>query len=190
MAESEKIDPKLDLVFERISSLTPESIWKGWTHPENLMKWFCPRPWKVTQCRLDLRAGGEFFSIMEGPAGEKMPNNGCYLEVIENKKLVWTNMMTEGFCPAPIGNLGFPFVATIFISKAEKGTLYRAVVKHATEEGRMQHEKMGFQEGWGLAFGQLEELMRSLIAPYAIASAVTVSRNKYSRHRRARRPLR
>lgn len=161
MAMNENVDPKLDLVFERISRLTPESIWKGWTHPETLMKWFCPRPWKVSQCRSDLRPGGEFFSMMEGPAGEKVPNNGCYLEVVENKKLVWTNMMTEGFRPASIGNPGFSFVATIFISKTDKGTLYRAVIKHGSEEGRVQHEEMGFQEGWGLAFSQLEELMKS-----------------------------
>lgn len=160
MSSEFKIDPKLDLVFERTSSLSVEKMWKGWTHPETLMKWFCPRPWKVTQCRLDLRPGGEFFTFMEGPGGEKVPNNGCYLEVVENKKLVWTNLMTEGFRPATIGNPGFPFVATITFSKTEKGTSYRAVCRHGTEAARNQHASMGFEEGWGMAFDQLVDLMK------------------------------
>lgn len=160
MYSEEKMDPKLDLVFERLSNLSPEQIWKGWTDPETLMKWFCPRPWKVTDCRIELHAGGEFYTLMEGPAGEKMPNNGCYLEVIENKKLVWTNLMTKNFRPISSSNLGFPFVATITLTKSEKGTLYRAVVRHGNEEARNQHEKMGFKEGWGIALDQLTELMK------------------------------
>ncbi len=161
MSEIIVIDPQLDLVFERITSLPLEKLWKGWTHPETLMKWFCPRPWKVTDCRIDLHAGGEFFNRMEGPNGEKADNHGCYLEVQANRKLIWTGMMTKGFRPAPpLDPLGFQFVATILFEKTDKGTLYKAVVAHADEEGRKKHEAMGFQQGWGLAFDQLVELMK------------------------------
>jgi len=159
MPEDIKINPKLDLVFERTTSLSPEQVWKGWTHPETLMKWFCPRPWKVTECRIVLRPGGEFFTVMQGPEGEQMPGNGCYLEVIENKKLVWTNMLTQGYRPSADLKLGFPFVGNILLSKTGKDTLYKAIITHADEAGRQQHEQMGFQEGWGKAFDQLEELM-------------------------------
>lgn len=155
-----KIDSKLDLVFERTTSIPVEKLWKGWTDPETLMKWFCPRPWKVTECRIDLRAGGEFFNLMEGPGGEKINNHGCYLEVIENKKLVWTGMMTKGFRPAPADHLGFHFVATILFNKSEKVTSYKAIVAHTDDEGRKKHEAMGFQEGWGKAFDQLVDLMK------------------------------
>lgn len=158
MASENKINRNLDLVFERKISQPIDKIWKGWTHPETLMKWFCPRPWKVTECRIDLKSGGEFYTLFEGPKGEKMANHGCYLEVIENKKLVWTNMMTANFRPADISAVGFPFVVTLTLSKIEAGTLYRAVVAHADEAGRKKHEKMGFQEGWGKAFNQLVAL--------------------------------
>jgi uncharacterized protein YndB with AHSA1/START domain len=160
MGNEIKIDPKLDLVFERTTSIPVEKLWQSWTHPETLMKWFCPMPWKVTDCRIDLRAGGEFFNVMEGPGGEKMPNHGCYLEVIENQKLVWTGMMTKGFRPAPADHLGFHFVATILFNTAEKGNSYKAIIAHADVEGRKKHEAMGFQEGWGKAFDQLVELMK------------------------------
>ena len=153
-----KIDPKRDLVFERSTSLSPGQIWKGWTDPETLKKWFCPRPWRVTDCRIDLRPGGEFYNVMEGPGGEQMVNHGCYLEVVEEKKLVWTGLMTKEFRPAPLSPLGFPFVATILLSKVGDHTLYRAIVAHADEEGRMKHEKIGFKEGWSMAFDQLNQI--------------------------------
>jgi uncharacterized protein YndB with AHSA1/START domain len=155
-----KTDPNHDLIFERTTSIPVEMLWKGWTHPETLMKWFCPKPWRVTDCRIDLRAGGEFFNLMEGPNGEKSANHGCYLEVVEYQKLVWTGMMTKDFRPAPISNpLGFHFVATILFSKTDKGTAYKAIIAHSDEEGRKKHQAMGFQEGWGVAFDQLVELM-------------------------------
>lgn len=156
--EDIEINKNLDLVFERISNLNPEQIWNGWTNPETLKKWFCPKPWKVTDCRIDLRPGGEFYNVMEGPAGEKMQNHCCYLLVNPNQRLVWTGMMTKGFRPAPQSPTGFGFVATILISKTGGGTLYKAVIAHADEEGRKKHEQMGFQEGWGMAFDQLIKL--------------------------------
>jgi len=155
-----KIDPKLDLVFERNTSLTPSQIWQGWTHPETLMKWFCPRPWKVTDSRIELKPGGEFYTVMQGPNGEHSENHGCYLEVIQDEKLVWTGMMTKGFRPVPPSPMGFSFVGTLLFTKTSTGTLYRAVVAHADEEGRKKHEQMGFQEGWGMAFNQLEDLYK------------------------------
>jgi len=152
------IEPKLDLVFERRTALSPEQIWQGWTHPETLKKWFCPLPWKVTECRIDPHPGGEFYTVMEGPHGEKMINHGCYLVVEKTKKLVWTGMMTKGFRPAPLNPMGFQFVASILLSNVDQLTVYRAIVAHADEASRAKHEQMGFQEGWGKAFDQLVEL--------------------------------
>ncbi len=149
---------KFDLVFERSTKIIPENIWKCWTVPETLMKWFCPRPWKVTECRMNLIPGGEFYTLMQSPEGEKFPNNGCFLEIIPNKKLVWTNMMTSGFRPVKEDKMGFPFTVSLTLSAENGMTHYRAVVSHSDEEGMNKHKAMGFQEGWGLAFDQLLEL--------------------------------
>ena len=151
-----------DLIFERRTTLSESQLWKAWTRPELLMKWFCPQPWKVTDCRIDLKPGGEFFTCMEGPNGEKMLNAGAYLEVIENRKLVWTNMLTSGYQPTKVQNPGFAFVAVITFEKAEDEVLYKAVVRHADADSMNRHQTMGFQEGWGAAFRQLEELLAGI----------------------------
>lgn len=157
-----KINPKLDLIFERTTQLSPTQIWKAWTDPKTLMLWFCPKPWKVTDCRVELYSGGEFYTLMQGPAGEILPNHGSFLEVVENKKLVWTNMMTASYKPVAVDTkMGFMFTVTLLLSSCPQGTLYKAIVSHADEEGRKKHEQMGFQEGWGIAFQQLEELLKS-----------------------------
>jgi uncharacterized protein YndB with AHSA1/START domain len=57
MSNEIKVDPKLDLVFERTTSIPVEKLWKGWTHPETLMKWFCPKPWRVTDCLSSMISG-------------------------------------------------------------------------------------------------------------------------------------
>ena len=40
--------------------LPPDAIWRAWTTPALLMQWFCPRPWSVVECDIDLRPGGVF----------------------------------------------------------------------------------------------------------------------------------
>ena len=165
----EKIDPKLDLVLERVLDVPADLIWKVWTEPEHLKPWFCPKPWKVTECRIDLRPGGEFFTTMKGPeAGQEFPNAGCYLEVEKDRRLSWTSALGPEFrpvnLPAHAENEGAPpfhFTATLILTPERKGTRYTAIAKHADPEGAKIHEKMGFQEGWGTVADQMTEYIKA-----------------------------
>ncbi len=151
-------DPRLDLSFERRVTCTPDHLWKGWTEPETLKKWFCPRPWKVTDAVVDLRPGGRFWTIMQGPQGERHENAGCFLELVPQRRIVWTSALLPGFRPAPVPEEGFTFTAVVEFEPAPGGSLYRATVMHRTESDREVHEKMGFEQGWGIALDQLLEL--------------------------------
>src|SRR5579862_2480847 len=93
-------DPNLDLVLERVVDVPPTLVWKAWTQPEHLKKWFTPAPWKTPDCEIDLRPGGIFRTEMRSPEGQTISNVGCYLEIIENEKLVWTNALEPGYRPA------------------------------------------------------------------------------------------
>lgn len=154
-------NPSLDLVMERIVDVPKELVWKAWTEPEMLMKWFTPAPWRTTECDIDLRPGGRFRSVMEGPAGERFDNEGCYLEVVENEKLVWTTAMGPGYRPRP-SDSEFPFLfsAVITMEDFEGGTKYRALVIHGDEAAQKNHNDMGFHNGWGAAFDQLIALLK------------------------------
>ncbi|MET3586207.1 uncharacterized protein YndB with AHSA1/START domain [Pseudorhizobium tarimense] len=148
--------PGHELVLVREFDARPEKIYKAWTTPELLKQWFCPVPWKVTEANLDLRVGGRCNIVMEGPKGEVVPNEGVYLELVENEKIVTTDAFTEGFVPQEK-----PFmVATVLLEELPGGrTRYTAKALHWSEEDKKTHEQMGFHEGWGKAADQLAALL-------------------------------
>lgn len=152
------VDPKLDLVLERIVDVPPELVWAAWTKPEHLKEWFTPRPWTVSEVELDVRPGGIFRTVMCSPEGKEFPNVGIYLEVVPNKRLVFTDALLPGYRPAPN-----PFMTAIVTLEAHgKGTRYVATALHRDEAAREQHEKMGFHDGWGKALDQLVALAKKL----------------------------
>lgn len=159
-----QFNPKLDLTFERIVDVPKELVWKAWTQPEHLMPWFCPLPWTTIDCEIDLRPGGIFRTVMRSPEGKEFPGTGCYLEVIENKKLTWTNALGPGFrpAPAPASSVDFFFTACIQLAAQGSGTRYTATVIHADDAGCKKHTEMGFHEGWGKALDQLVAYTRKI----------------------------
>ena len=147
------------LSFQRHSALTPSQIWQGWTDRETLLKWFTPAPWKTIDAEIDLRAGGKFFTHMQGPEGESFQGTGCILLAEANKRLVWTSFLGENFVPNQIeGEGAFGFTAEIRLEPKANGTLYQASVFHANETDMNTHSNMGFEQGWNAAFDQLEAL--------------------------------
>jgi uncharacterized protein YndB with AHSA1/START domain len=151
-------DPARDLVFERRVAATPKQLWACWTQPALLEQWFCPKPWRATDAEIDARPGGRFNCIIRGPDGEEMPNRGCFLEVVPERRMVWTDAMEEGFRPR-----AEPFMSGVITFEPDgDGTLYRAVVFHANAETKAKHEAMGFHDGWGAAAAQLEELAKTV----------------------------
>jgi len=149
-----KTDPKLDLVLERVVDVPVELVWAAWTTPEHVKVWFCPKPWSVSDCEIDLRPGGMFRTVMRSPEGEAFPNVGCYLEVVPKAKLVWTSVLLPEFRPAPeTGDIAF--TAIITMEPHGRGTRYVATALHRDESGRDRHAAMGFHQGWGIALDQL-----------------------------------
>lgn len=159
-------DPKLDLVLERIVDVPRELVWKAWTTPEHLKKWFTPAPWTTIDCEIDLRPGGIFRTVMRSPDGQEFPNVGCYLEIVRNEKLVWTNALAPGYRPskppAAMHCGAFSFTAVISLEPHGQGTRYTALVIHGDEEARKKHEDMGFHDGWGTALDQLVAVVKRL----------------------------
>ena len=146
-----KPDPKLDLVLKRVVDVPRELVWAAWTKPEHLSKWFTPAPWTVADCEIDLRPGGIFRTVMRSPEGKEFPNIGCYLEVVPNERLVWTDALLPGYRPAEN-----PFMTAIITLESQgTGTRYTAVAIHRDDAGRKKHEEMGFYQGWGKALDQL-----------------------------------
>jgi uncharacterized protein YndB with AHSA1/START domain len=156
------LDPQLDLVLERVVDIAPELIWAAWTQPEHITKWFTPAPWTTPEAEVDLRPGGKFRTVMRSPDGDTSDNTGCFLEVVENRRLVWTAALGPEYRPNDFSAGGFPFTAVLTLEPVGAGTKYTARVMHANAEHSRTHAEMGFVEGWGAALDQLVAYMTSL----------------------------
>jgi uncharacterized protein YndB with AHSA1/START domain len=91
--------------------------------------------------------------------GNIMENNGVYLEVVPNEKLVFTDAYSVGWKPAPE-----PFMTAIVTFEDLGGgrTKYTAIARHRSPETAKTHKDMGFFDGWGTVATQLEAYAQGL----------------------------
>jgi uncharacterized protein YndB with AHSA1/START domain len=147
-----------ELMLTRIIDAPPEKVFRAWTDPDLLRQWFAPLPYTTPVAELDVRPGGANFIVMRGPDGTDLPMRGVYLEVVPNRRLVFTNAYVKAWEPSDK-----PFMTVILTFEPEGGgTRYTARVLHWTVADRETHEKMGFHQGWGLCTDQLAAVAAKL----------------------------
>jgi uncharacterized protein YndB with AHSA1/START domain len=90
MAET-TLKEKPSLTLNRSYPVAPERVWRAWTDPQALKRWFGPGGEDpVSLAQLDVRVGGRFRIVFGGPDGKAHDVQGVYKEVVPNRKLVFT----------------------------------------------------------------------------------------------------
>jgi uncharacterized protein YndB with AHSA1/START domain len=149
-----------ELTITRLIKAAPAVVWKAWTTPEHLARWWIPAPIECQVVKLDVRPGGGFETRMrEGDADFEPHVEGCFLEVVPQARLVFTTVLTEGWRPFD------PWLALTAIMTFEAeagGARYTARVLHRNAADARRHEEMGFHEGWGTTIGQLAAFVEGL----------------------------
>jgi len=147
-----------ELVLTRLIDAQRAALFRAWTEPELLKRWFAPLPYTTPFAELDVRPGGSSRIVMRGPDGVDIPCGGVYLEIVENERIVFTDAYTTAWQPSEK-----PFFTGIVTFADEGGqTRYTARARHWTVADRENHEKMGFHEGWGQCADQLAALAATL----------------------------
>lgn len=147
-----------ELVLTRLMDASPEALFRCWTDPELVKKWFAPHPWTISRVESDVRPGGASLVVMRSPDGDEFPNAGVYLDVLPNQRIVFTDAYTQAWKPS-----AKPFMTAVVTFEKEGGkTRYTARALHWTDEDMETHKNMGFHEGWGQCADQLEKLAASL----------------------------
>ena len=146
------------LVLTRLIDASPEAVFRCWSEPELITQWFAPKPWTTPKVESDFRPGGASTVTMADETGTEYPNPGQYLEIVPNRKIVFTDAFVGDWAPSEK-----PFFTAVLTFEEEGGkTRYTARALHWTRDDKEAHEKMGFHEGWGLCATQLEELAKTL----------------------------
>ncbi|MBX3568232.1 MAG: SRPBCC family protein [Rhizobiaceae bacterium] len=154
---SERVGDR-ELRLSRLIDAPPASLYRAWTEPELMKKFFAPLPWTTPRIETDVRPGGSTLVVMADPEGNEYPNPGIYLEVVPNRRLVFTDAYISAWQPSEK-----PFFTCVLTFEDEGGkTRYTARALHWTKDDCDAHEKMGFHEGWGQVADQLEALVKSL----------------------------
>lgn len=146
---------KLELSVTRFIEAPPAVVWRAWK--DHTAEWWCPKPWTTPVIEWDLRAGGRAYTVMQSPEGEQHPNDGVFLEVVPERRVVFTDAFKSGWIPEG------PFMVGIMTFEPEgAGTRYTGSARHWTQEAYDQHKTMGFEGGWGQVADQLAAVAERL----------------------------
>lgn len=101
-----------DLVVTRVFDAPVELVWKAWTDPENVMKWWGPDYFTSPSAKIDLRVGGTSLVCMRAPkdfGGQDMYSTWVYREITPMQRIEFIqNLSDEKGNPLDPAKLGLP----------------------------------------------------------------------------------
>ena len=86
-----------ELIITRTLNAPVELVWKVWTEPQHLEKWWGPDGFTNTIGVMDVKPGGEWHLMMHGPDGTDYKNKSVFREVVPCKKLVYEHLSAPKF---------------------------------------------------------------------------------------------
>jgi uncharacterized protein YndB with AHSA1/START domain len=149
-----------EIVLTRVFDAPSELVFRMWTDPGHLARWWGPRGFTNPVCETDLRPGGAYRIVMRAPDGHEYPCQGVYREIVRPERLVFTNNAV-----GTDGSLVIEGLTTVLF--AEEGgkttvtlrTRGKAVVAYA------RAYLSGMEIGWSQSLEKLQEEVERLRAP-------------------------
>ena len=129
-------------------------VYKAWTTPDLIKRWWSGNRGGVTVADIDLRVGGTWRFVMVTNGGFEVAFHGAYRELIENERIVSTEVY-EGM---PDGEA----VNTMMFTEVDGRTNLTILVQHTSQEHRDAHINSGMEGGMQEAMDLLEQVAISL----------------------------
>jgi uncharacterized protein YndB with AHSA1/START domain len=161
-----KMENEHELVIGRIFDAPPELVWKVWTDPEYVKRWWGPKNFTAPACKIELRVGGTYLYCMRSPEGQEMWSTGVYREIVKPERIVCTVSFADAqghVVPASHYGMSpdFPLelLDTVTFEEYGKGKTKLTLRFTGIPAGQMK-EMIG--AGWNQSFDKLAESLRSL----------------------------
>jgi len=129
-------------------------VYRAWTTPELIRRWWSGDRGEVTVAEVDLRVGGTWRYVMTANGGFEVAFHGEYREIVPNERIVSTEVY-EGM---PDGEA----VETLTFTERDGRTTLSILVQHASREDRDAHIDSGMEGGMQEAMDHLEQVAVSL----------------------------
>jgi uncharacterized protein YndB with AHSA1/START domain len=134
-------------------------VYRAWTTPELVKRWWAGHRGTTTDVELDLRPGGRWRYVMKATAGFEVAFHGEYREVVPDEKLVFTEMF-EGVDPLPDADV--PVNTATFTALEGDRTVVHLLTQTTSKALRDMILESGMEAGMQEQFTILEELANSL----------------------------
>ena len=129
-------------------------VYKAYTTPELVSRWWTAKRGEMTVAEIDLRVGGTWRYVMVTPDGFEVGFHGEYREIVENERIVSTEVY-EGM---PEGEA----LDTLTLTEVDGRTTLSILVQHTSKEHRDAHIDSGMEDGLQDALDLLEQVAVSL----------------------------
>jgi uncharacterized protein YndB with AHSA1/START domain len=135
-------------------------VYKAWTTPELVKRWWNAKRGEVTVAEIDLRVGGTWRYVMIADNGFEVGFHGEYLELVPNERIVSTEVY-EGL-PEGVSDEDGGTVNTATFAEADGRTTLTLLIQAANKTSRDAIIDSGMEAGLQDALDLLEEVARSL----------------------------
>jgi uncharacterized protein YndB with AHSA1/START domain len=142
------------ILIAREFAAPKELVYKAFTTPELVKRWWHARRGEVTIAEIDLRVGGKWRYVMVTDDGVEVGFHGEYREIVPNERIVSTEIF-EGYPDEEAMN-------TATFAEADGRTTLTILVQHSSKEARDMHINSGMEAGMQDAFDLLEQVAVSL----------------------------
>ena len=152
----------VDLVITRTFDAPRETVFKAWTDPEELVKWWGPKGFTTPFCKIDLRPGGVIHFCMRSPEGQDLWARGVYREIVEPERIVVTDSFADeqgNVVPASHHGMSdeFPLEVLLTLTFEAVDGKTRLTLRHAIPES--VPERGGAQVGWSESLDRLADYL-------------------------------
>ena len=148
----------------RIFDAPRELVWKAWTQPERIMRWWGPKTFTTPVAKIDLRTGGEYLNCMRAPDGKDYWSRGVFREIKRPERLVMTDSFAdERGNPVPPSYYGMgddsPLELLVTVTFEEQDGKTRLTLRHSGIESFSETDVENMEQGWSESFDKLAEAL-------------------------------
>jgi uncharacterized protein YndB with AHSA1/START domain len=142
-----------ELIITRIIDAPRDLVFKAWTDPKQVAKWWSPKYFTNPVCELDVRPGGAILIHMAGPDGTVYPMKGMYQEIVEPERLVFASSAVED----DAGNPALETLSTVTFEDQGGKTQLTLRVAVVRSTSAAEWALAGMEEGWNQSLDKLVE---------------------------------
>ncbi len=146
-----------ELTLSHLFDAPPALVWKVWTEPEHLARWWGPQGCDSRVERMDLVPGGTFRLVMAFPGGGAVTASGTFREIDPPRRLVYEGM-TQADTPC---GAGIPPRATVTVSLADEQGKTRLTLhtRFATDSDHEAALAAGYGPSWAATLEAIAVLL-------------------------------